>query len=359
MSDLPTALAHLKAGRLAEAERALRALLAADPRQPQALHQLGLLARQAGQTAPALALLERAVAADPGSATAQADLGTLRQESGDLAGAVAAYRRAMALRPGWHAPAANLAAALIKQGDHAAALAALEPLLAAQPMHAHALAYRALALWELGRDAEARALAGVDRLVFAETLTLPPGLDAALAAEIAGHPTLTARADPSRRAVREGAVTGNLLAPPMGPATAAFLATLERLLTAWMARLPADPHPWLAARPARWRLIGWGNILRGPGHQAPHIHNLGWLSGVYYLQVPAAIRADDPEQGGWIRFGRPGYGLPIGRPPETRALPPQQGGLFLFPSYLWHETQPFAGEGERISLAFDLQPAAG
>jgi len=355
MSDLPTALAHLKAGRLSEAERALRALLAAEPRQPQALHQLGLLARRAGQTAAALALLERAVAADPASATAQADLGTLRQETGELSGAVAAYRRAMALRPGWTAPAANLAAALLKLGEFEATLAALAPLLAQQPTHAHALAYRALALWELGRDAEARDLVGLERLVFAERLA---GIaDATLAAEIAAHPTLTGQADPTRRAVRDGAVTGNLLAPPLGPATTAFLTALEARLRDWIAALPADPgHPWLAAKPTRWRLIGWGNVLRGPGHQAPHIHNLGWLSGVYYVQVPAAIGAADPAQGGWIRFGRPGYGLPTRRAPETRALPPSQGGLFLFPSYLWHETLPFEGIGERISLAFDLQP---
>ncbi len=359
-SDLTTALAHLNAGRLAEAERDLRRVLAADPRQPRALHQLGLLARRAGQTAPAMALLERAIAADPANPAAQADLGNLRQEAGDLAGAVAAYRRAMALKPGWVAPAANLAAALLKLGDFQAVLEALAPLLARQPAHAHALAYRAQALWELGRDDEARTLVGLESLVFAEYLPPPTGFadfNAALATEIAQHPSLTAQADPTRRAVRDGAVTGNLLAPPLGPATAALLASLEALLGNWMARLPTDAqHPWLLAKPMRWRLIGWGNILRGAGHQAPHIHNLGWLSGVYYVAVPAAIRTDDPAQAGWIRFGRPGYGLPTRRPPETRALAPRAGQLFLFPSALWHETLPFDGEGERVSLAFDLQP---
>lgn len=355
MSDLATALAHLKAGRPAEAERALRAVLAADPRQPQALHQLGLLARRAGQTQPALALLERAVAADPNSATAQADLGNLRQESGALAAAVAAYRQAMALRPGWTAPAANLAAALLKLGRFDEVLEALAPLLAQQPTHAHALAYRIQALWELGRDEEARALQGLESLVFAERLTTDVA-DSDLAAEIAAHPTLTQQADPTRRAVRSGAVTGNILAPPLGPATVAFLNSLQTLLADWIQRLPSDPgHPWLAVKPTRWQLLGWGNLLRGAGHQAPHIHNLGWLSGVYYVTVPPEIRTDDPDQGGWIRFGRPGYGLPTRRPPETRALAPRQGQLFLFPSYLWHETLPFAGQGERISLAFDLQ----
>ena len=31
-----------------------------------------------------------------------------------------------------------------------------------------------------------------------------------------------------------------------------------------------------------------------------------------------------------------------------------EGTLLLFPSYLFHRTLPFAGEGERISISFDL-----
>jgi hypothetical protein len=97
-------------------------------------------------------------------------------------------------------------------------------------------------------------------------------------------------------------------------------------------------------------------VLSGAGHQAPHIHNLGWLSGVLYLAVPPEIRADDSGEGGWIEFGRPGYGLPTIREPKLRTMAPAEGALLLFPSALWHATKPFTGGGERISLAFDLAP---
>jgi len=29
----------------------------------------------------------------------------------------------------------------------------------------------------------------------------------------------------------------------------------------------------------------------------------------------------------------------------------------LFPSYMWHGTQPFGGEQDRLTVAFDIVPA--
>jgi len=344
----------LRAGRAGDAETVLRRRLVQAPGDAAALHELGLMARRANQLPAALALLERGAKAG-GSAELWADLGTLRQESGALEPAVAAYRQALEQKPGWHPPRANLAAALLKLGRDGEALDALEPLLAEKPWHPYALAYKALALWELGRDRESLALSGLNDLVFRAAL---PTLDkAAVIAAIREHPSLTGGADPTRRAVRQGSVTADLFQPPVAPALWGLRQSLDAFLAKWIPALPQSPHPWLAARPARWRLIAWGNVLTGAGHQAPHIHNLGWLSGVIYLAVPSGIRADDPAQGGWIEFGRPGYGLPARRPPALRTMQPEEGALLLFPSALWHATRPFAGEGERISLAFDLAPA--
>jgi hypothetical protein len=38
---------------------------------------------------------------------------------------------------------------------------------------------------------------------------------------------------------------------------------------------------------------------------------------------------------------------------------PRVGRLYLFPSYLYHRTLPFDGEGERTSISFDLAAAPG
>lgn len=121
------------------------------------------------------------------------------------------------------------------------------------------------------------------------------------------------------------------------------------------ARLPDRAgHPLFGAKPRSYTLTIWANILAPGGHQASHIHNLGWISGVYYPSLPPEIERTGP--GGWIAFGEPGYGLPAppGLAPMLRQ--PEAGTMFLFPSYLWHHTVPLDTGVERISVAFDVVP---
>src|SRR5260370_39158660 len=69
------ALALRRQGRLAEAERLYRAALAAQPRQFEALHFLGVLKLQQGDAREALALLRPAAEAKPAAAELHPSLG--------------------------------------------------------------------------------------------------------------------------------------------------------------------------------------------------------------------------------------------------------------------------------------------
>ena len=62
------ALEHHRAGRLAEAERQYREILAREPEHADSLHLLGVLALQAGDLGAALTLVERAAALRPDAA---------------------------------------------------------------------------------------------------------------------------------------------------------------------------------------------------------------------------------------------------------------------------------------------------
>ena len=62
---LQQAVAHHQAGRLSEAEDLYRAILQAQPGQPDANHNLGVLAMQVGQHAAALPYLKTALAINP------------------------------------------------------------------------------------------------------------------------------------------------------------------------------------------------------------------------------------------------------------------------------------------------------
>ena len=183
----------------------------------------------------------------------------------------------------------------------------------------------------------------------------------ALAAHAATHPTLVA--SPTSHATSSGLHSGSLLVSPRGP-----IAAFERALRAavadyWRALPELAGHPFTSNRPAAGFFDMWCVVLQRGGHQIPHIHPEAWLSGVYYPQLPEEIRAGGDCEG-WLEFGRPDRPFPSRLPPPVLRVRPVEGLLVLFPSYFYHRTIPFGGDGPpggggtRISIAFDFVPAA-
>ena len=105
--------------------------------------------------------------------------------------------------------------------------------------------------------------------------------------------------------------------------------------------------------PKNTSIHSWAVTLNTKGHQNAHIHPDGWLSGVFYLQVPK-IKKDE----GSIFFSSLGYDYPSLNKKKIveKRIKPKQGDLILFPSSLFHGTIPTTSENDRISLAFDIKP---
>ena len=99
----------------------------------------------------------------------------------------------------------------------------------------------------------------------------------------------------------------------------------------------------------------WSVLLRKMGFHKNHYHSHGWLSSAFYLMVPDVVNAGGKE--GWIKFGEPGFRArePLG--PE-HWLQPKEGALAIFPSYLWHGTEPLQSDVERMTVGFDVLPVA-
>ena len=93
------------------------------------------------------------------------------------------------------------------------------------------------------------------------------------------------------------------------------------------------------------------------GHQIQHIHESGWLSGVYYPKVPSDIGASEDDPTGWIEFGLPQDLYRVKKAPPLRLIKPEEGLLVLFPSYFFHRTVPTGSEELRIRIAFDVMRA--
>ena len=116
--------------------------------------------------------------------------------------------------------------------------------------------------------------------------------------------------------------------------------------------------PWVKARISGGLAVesAWSINVREQGFHVPHVHSKGWLSCVYYVAVPDCITDQiGNENAGVLALGRPGVSLPKSSVPD-RLVVPKVGQLVVFPSYLWHETYPFKGHGQRVVVAFDLIP---
>lgn len=179
-----------------------------------------------------------------------------------------------------------------------------------------------------------------------------PEFNRALEADIRSHPTLIWQ--PPDKVTRGGSVARDLLSA-MTPALRAFEERLhEAIAEVRRSVAAAEHHPFKGRCPERYRLTIIASVLPAGGYHPPHIHEGAWLSGTYYVRMPEAVSSDRPE--GWIEFGSPDFPLP-GFDPEVRRIQPQAGLALFFPSYFYHGTVPFAGDGERISIAFDVYAA--
>jgi len=103
--------------------------------------------------------------------------------------------------------------------------------------------------------------------------------------------------------------------------------------------------------PSKYNFNAWHVILKKQGHQNPHIHTSGWLSGVIYLKVVPSFKKNE----GAIEFSLNGEHYYDAKSPKV-VYPPKAGDIVLFPSSLHHRTIPFSADTDRISIAFDLVP---
>ena len=142
-------------GRLAEAARLHRAVLAREPGHFGALQLLGVIRAQQGQLDSAVKLLRQAVARNPAAADAHNNLGLALHGLGRHAEAAASYQQAIAINPRYAIAHNNLGNALGSLGRHDEAIACYEKALATRPDYAEASNNLGASLHALNRCAEA------------------------------------------------------------------------------------------------------------------------------------------------------------------------------------------------------------
>ncbi|WP_292224888.1 putative 2OG-Fe(II) oxygenase [Brevundimonas sp.] len=372
--------------RFDEAEQAYRQALARRPAYVDVLRDLSqLIWMRDADVAAATAVLDPVIAASPGEPALRQIKARLLEYAGqveaayqaltagplDGAGELAAAYLIQARDPhralGHAERAATLAsgpqpAIMVAQvachlalGQSQAALKLIDVLREMEPRNQHVLACQATA-WRMVDDPRYRELYDYDAFVRPYRLEAPEGwatlevylVDLAKAL----HDLHSLKTHPVGQSLRGGSQTNAPLSQSDDPAIRAFFKVIDKPIRDYMAAVGQGSDPLRARNTGDYRVKGsWSVRLRPNGFHTDHIHSEGWLSSACHIELPPAVDGDGRE--GWLRFGAP----PI--LPDMAAehyVRPQPGTLVLFPSYMWHGTQPFGGEVSRLTLAFDVVP---
>ncbi|HEY2786567.1 MAG TPA: TIGR02466 family protein [Fimbriiglobus sp.] len=106
------------------------------------------------------------------------------------------------------------------------------------------------------------------------------------------------------------------------------------------------------------RLTAWANVSRKGNYHRVHNHPSSNWSGVYYVDaggdasahpLSGVLELCDPRP---FTEMIPTPGNPFGQRAIFRA---EAGSMILFPGWLYHFVNPFYGEGQRISVAFNVR----
>ncbi len=344
-------------GAAAEAFRRANAL---EPDRVEPLVNLGGALDRLGRPDEALQAYEKALELRPESPPILLNVGRMHGNHGRHREAIAAYERAIAADAEFSDAWVNLAVAYLRAGEPNAGLRAVAKTLEFFPGDRSATSLAMIAYQQLGDLDNYRKLYAFNDLIYGDELGVPSefgtaeDFNSALADAVLAHPTLIH--EPAGKSTRRGYQTGNLVnaddSGVFGLLKTQVLEHIERFLAR-----PFDNsgHPYAQFGPDDCDFYMWATVLDEQGHQDPHIHPAGWVSGVYYVQVPVS---NPDDTAGWIEFGRPEGSIPGVDESNTDIvqLPAEAGKLFLFPSYFYHRTIPYHGETPRISIAFDLVP---
>lgn len=372
-------------GKFTEAEESYRKALAHKPDDADTQNNMGILLQQLGRSDEALNFFYKAIALKPTFAEAYNNLGKTLQVLGRLEEAEVSYGQAIALRNNFSDALINRSILLFEQREFDLALSDsdscntdLSKYLGLASLYAlkridevferidrQSLSdpknIRTAAFAAFMSSIEARNTTNnfcTDPMSFLYFSKLSRHLEndskfsAELIKELGNYQTVW---EPSGRSTTKGLQTNkniNLLDQQSAnilELRAIILAEIE----SYFSLFKDESCIFIQESPMEKDLLGWHVILKQQGHQSPHIHPTGWLSGVIYLQVVPCLGKHE----GAIEFSVNGQYHSDKRVPKMLHQP-AQGDIILFPSSLYHRTVPFTTDTDRITISFDLMPKA-
>lgn len=317
-----------------------------------------LLLNDRGQDA--LDVLDAARAEIEQPAAIDAERSHVHREQGHFDEALDAARAAAALAPEEVGVTRELATALMAAGaDYHEARQILERLIKRYPEDQGLWALFTTALRYTGDWERYQKLVDYDRWVQVRQVEPAPGFADREAFVIYLREQFDALHTTQRHPVEQSAVNGTQTLDDLFSRRHEAISLLKTALgdevSSVIRSFPASKeHPLLSRNQGGLRFSdSWSIKLRQRGYHKNHFHSQGWLSSAFYLRVPDSINFHSVE--GWIKFGEPGFRA---REPLQAEywIRPEEGTLVVFPSYLWHGTEPLREARERMSVGYDILP---
>lgn len=318
---------------------------------------LSLILRRAGDLQRAENLL-RDVARTGPSPDVRAALAEVLLESGRVKEAEAEALEAVGARPNDTRFTDILVSILLARGRAQDALPFIQRQRQLFPLQQSWIAYEATVARVLS-DARYHELYDYSRLVRVYDIEAPPGWASMQELNDALLQVLNTRhafaQHPLDQSVRNGSQTARNLLAESDPVIRAVLELFALPIQDYQQRIGTDPAHPLSARNSGPAMINgaWSVQLRREGYHVNHIHRDGWISSAYYVSVPEEVR-DENLMSGWLKFGEPRF--PVPGVTAEGVVQPRAGRLVLFPSYMWHGTNPIHGTEPRTTIAFDAVP---
>lgn len=122
----------------------------------------------------------------------------------------------------------------------------------------------------------------------------------------------------------------------------------------------ARDHTQIAADPGAaidWAAEAWANVSGAGALNKAHVHGGAFWSAVYYVRAPESgsgqLVLHDPRMPA-LRMYAPMLRFKGAGPEQVARVNPKSGMVVMFPSWLSHSVDPWQGEGERVSIAFNV-----
>ncbi len=138
------------------------------------------------------------------------------------------------------------------------------------------------------------------------------------------------------------------------PCAGLLIEQVRALAREWISRTSPD---LVAISSAGWSVKAWASVNTRGASFRRHTHLRSQdvlLSGVYYVNAGTS----GGNLGGELVFERPGPASLVRVRPKIMdddyRVRPETGMLLLFPSWLPHRVEPYLGEGQRISVGFNI-----